>query len=273
MFFLVVLLIAVWGKILAGISSDSPKLFFLDVGQGDAELLTLPGNVKVLTDAGPDRKITQSIKNVLGEDRYIDLAVVSHPQLDHFNGFNHLLENYNFGAFIINGRNAETVGEWPLLLKKIRAKKIPLIVVGAGDAILYRGASIAILSPDALHLQSGELNDTGIVELVKAGPLTALLTADIDSRVETYLADRFDLRADILKVPHHGSKYSSSEAFLSAVKPRIAGIEVGKNRYGHPTPETLARLEAVAESVFRTDRNGTIEVEARGGKLRVYAER
>ncbi len=272
---LAVLLIFVWGDIAFSKSNSEPEFYFLDVGQGDSELVVFPGNVKIMTDAGPDQKVVKSVERAIGSDTYIDIGIVSHPQLDHFNGFNFLLDKYKFGAFIINGRDdTKTVHEWPELLKKIHEKHIPLITLGAGDNILFASNSISMLSPNAAYIQSGELNDTGFVELIQTGGARALFTADIASNVEEYVSKKFDIRADILKVPHHGSKYSSSDLFLGAVKPKVAVIEVGKNnRYGHPTKEALARLASSTPNVFRTDQDGTVKIAVEGNKLSVFAEK
>lgn len=252
--------------------------YFLDVGQGDAELSVFPDGVKVLTDAGPDKAVLASIAKVLSPgDRYIDIGVISHPQLDHFNGFNYLLDNYNFGAFITNGRmDSPGVGEWPALLKKIESRRIPLITLAAGDKLLDKNGEIDFLSPDKELIQSGELNDTAFVELARFSAFRILLTSDIGSNVEKYLiAKGLALAADVLKVGHHGSKYSSSDEFLRAVNPKVAVIEVGaKNPYGHPRREALARLaSSTIAKIFRTDRNGTVEVLADGQKLRVWTEK
>jgi competence protein ComEC len=267
----------VWYHVVFGAPANFPRMYFLDVGQGDGELAIFPGNVKVMTDAGPDRNVVASLEKVMPPgDRYIDIAVISHPQLDHFNGFNYVLDQYTVGVFIMNGRVApKTVSEWPLLLEKIKGKNIPLITLGAGDGIRYGDNEVSFLSPDGNLLQSAELNDTGFVELIKMSVFRTLLTADIDSNVENYLLQSgVNIRADVLKVPHHGSKYSSSDAFLASVKPKIAAIEVGKgNTYGHPTKEALARLASTTVNVFRTDQRGTIEIRAEAGRLRVFTEK
>ena len=271
---LAALLVFVWRQILFFDPATKPKLFFLDVGQGDATLLVLPGNVKIITDAGPDRKIIGSLGNVLEKgDRYIDLAIISHPQLDHYNGFNYLLDNYEFGAFIFSGRSNDAE-EWKILIDTINAKNVPLVALGAGDRVRYKNNSIDIISPGRALLQSAELNDTGLVELVSAPPLKALLAADIGFGVEKQLvANSYQIAADILKVPHHGSKYSSGLEFIGAVQPKLAVIGVGRNRYGHPTEEAVSRLSAYTEKIFRTDRNGTVEVVAEGDKLLVFTEK
>ncbi len=275
---IVVLLIAltfvVWLNILSSLMTNNiAHAYFLDVGEGDSELVVFPGNIKVMTDAGPDNSVLASIEKVLPSgDDYIDIAVISHPQLDHFNGYYYLLDHYRIGAFIWNGRDdAATVTEWPALLAKIRAKNIPIVTLAAGDKISYKDNEIEMLSPDPSFAASAELNDTVLVELVKTIGFRVLLTADIGFNVEDHLmAQGKDIKADVLKIAHHGSKYASGAVFLSAVDPKIAVIEVGaKNKYGHPAKETLARIASSTSAiVLRTDQNGTIDVSVYNGKLR-----
>jgi competence protein ComEC len=263
---------SVWQQVLFGKYSDEPRIHFLDVGQGDSELVVFPGNVKIITDAGPDSKITGELDKIPSlYDKYIDIAVITHPQLDHFNGFSYLLDKYRIGAFIYNGRSdSSEVQEWPELVDKIKERHIPLIILGAGDKIRYSGNKIDFLSPNPEFVQSAELNDTGLVEMIELGGVKVLLTADIGVGVENYLVNRFNIEAEILKVAHHGSKYSSSPAFLESVKPKVAIIEAGAhNNYGHPASVTLKNISNLA-SVLRTDKNGQITVSVSNGKLKVF---
>lgn len=117
------------------------------------------------------------------------------------------------------------------------------------------------------------MNDTGFVTLLRTPGFAALFTADIGANVEEDLVQNFDLRADILKVGHHGSKYSSSEEFLEEVEAKLAVIEVGENRYGHPTEETLGRLRAAGAQIFRTDQHGTLKIFVKDKKLQVFTEK
>ncbi len=263
----------VWAQVLFLDHSDSPKIYFLDVGQGDSTLVEFPTGVQILTDAGPAKKVTSELEKVMGEtDRYLDLAIITHPQLDHFNGFNEILERYEIGAFILNGRGV-AIPEWKDLVAKIEKKKIPVIILAATDKIKNADNQIEILSPDQNFIQSAELNDTSIVGLVQTKRLKLLLTGDIGENVEKYLVQKFGdrLRADVLKVPHHGSKYSSSEEFLKTVNPKIAVIEVGDNRYGHPTKETLTRLAgANILKIFRTDQDGALRASIEEGRLKFF---
>ena len=104
----------------------------------------------------------------------------------------------------------------------------------------------------------------------EASGFSALFTGDIGAATEAALAEKYDLRADILKVPHHGSKFSSSAAFLRDVAPAVAVVEVGKNSYGHPTASALDRLALVGAQIFRTDEQGTIKIVPAAESLRVF---
>lgn len=267
--------IFVWHQIFYGKYPDKAEIRFLDVGQGDSELIIFPGNIKILTDAGPDSKVVRELEKIpqLG-DKYIDVAVISHPQTDHFGGFGYLADRYRIGTFIYNGRNdSPGVAEWSDLLGKIKNKKIPMIKLAEGDSIKYAGSVIDFLSPGAELVQSVELNDTGLIEMINSGDLKALFAADIGAPTENYLMKHYNLAADVLKVAHHGSKYSSSRAFIEAVSPKIAVIEVGaRNSYGHPADATLKKLADLAP-VFRTDKNGQITVAAADGKLKIFTSK
>ena len=103
--------------------------------------------------------------------------------------------------------------------------------------------------------------------------IKVLFTGDIGEKVEKYLTNNFDITADILKVPHHGSKYSSSEEFLAAARPKISSIEVGKNSYGHPTDEVLNKLASIGSQIFRTDQNGTIKIVISENEINIFKKR
>lgn len=269
--FLVALNFAVWFQIAFGKQNSHPKISFLDIGQGDSTLIQMPGNVKILVDAGPSSRVINQIEKILGSsDKYIDLAVITHPQLDHFNGFNYLLDRYNFGAFIVNGRQTD-IPEWTELLAKLAENKIPKLVLAAGDRVNHGKDLFEFLSPSQDLIQSAELNDTSFVNLLNSEGVRLLLTGDIGGNVEKYLINNLPakkLEAQILKVGHHGSKYSTSKEFLASIEPKIAIIEVGDNRFGHPTKETLERLEnSGILKILRTDLDGLITARLKNGNL------
>lgn len=260
----------VWHSILFVGEAKNLELYFLDVGQGDSELISFPGDVQILIDGGPNTKVLESLSKALPpQDRYIDLLVVSHPQLDHFGGLINVLKNYRVGAVIENGRKG-TSGAYIEFEKALQKNGAKRVVLREGDVIHYQDATLKILSPSSRDLKSKELNDTVLVMMLEKNGLRALYTGDIGQNIEDELIQKYDISADILKVGHHGSKFSSSLEFLKAVNPKISAIEVGKNTYGHPTPATLGRLADIGTQIFRTDKNGTVKIIFDGGSLKIY---
>ena len=259
--------VMVWCQLIFAGPNQEPEIYFLDVGQGDSTLTIFPGNVKVLTDAGYGFKVVSALDGVMS-DKYIDLAIITHPQLDHFGGFSYLLDRYQFGAFIVTGREAE-ISEWDDLVAKIDSKKIPIVRLAGGDDISQGDNVINFLSPSATILQSAELNDTSLVSLINFKKFKLLLTGDAGFSVENFIINNIqDFSAEVIKVGHHGSKYSTSEDFVKMVDPVVAVIEVGQNQFGHPSEEALERLSET--KIFRTDINGTVRVTLDGTKLQVY---
>lgn len=268
---------ALWFFVLGGEALRSPQFYFLNVGQGDSELVLLPktngGSVKLLIDGGPDAKVAEELAKALpAGDRRIDLVLMTHPQLDHFGGFIEVLRQYEVGAFLGTGR-VGTSGAYRELMRVIRERRIPYVALRRGSRIVYDNTVIDVLSPNARDLASKELNDGCLVLRVATPAARALFTCDAGENIERALAATDDIRADILKVGHHGSRFSSSAGFLNAVRPKVAVIGVGKNSYGHPTPQALARLANVGAQIFRTDKNGTVRLAPADGALRVFAEK
>jgi competence protein ComEC len=263
-----------WSQIL--FFKNEPKVYFLDVGQGDSSLVYLD-NILFLVDAGPDKKVLQSLSRVFPKKvNYIDLAFISHPQLDHFGGFLDLLNKYDFGAFIINGREADdkTREIYNKLISKLEERKIPVITLSANDKIKYKNNLIEIISPDKNWIQSAELNDTSLVFRAKNPNFSILFTGDSGNNLLNYLSEKFDLKSNILKIPHHGSKYSFSENFLKAVSPNLALIGVGvKNSYNQPSKEFINGLNNLNIPFFRTDLAGNIIISFKNNNFFVRKER
>jgi len=257
-FCLFVLDIFVWSRIIISKSADGESLYFFDVGQGDSEMISLD-SVQILIDGGPNSKILNELPKALSiGDRYIDLVVLSHPQLDHFGGLIDVLKNYKIGAFIGNGLKG-TSGAYQELENLIAQNAIKYLAVNEGDRVKYKDYILDVLAPSDKNLVSKESNDTGLVLKFSSPKLKALYAADIGFDIEKELLKKYDLDIDILKVAHHGSKYSSAKEFLAAVSPKAAILEVGKNSYGHPTKEALSRFTEIGAQIFRTDKNGTIK--------------
>ncbi|MFA6365123.1 MAG: MBL fold metallo-hydrolase [Candidatus Paceibacterota bacterium] len=246
-------------------TSRALELHFFDVGQGDSEFVVLPGGARMLIDGGPanGRVMNELARTMSQGERYIDLVLMTHPQLDHFGGLIDVAKQYTIGAFLWSGRgsNAPAFQE---LLNELRNNHTQMISLGAGDSIRSNESNITILSPTPAFLHDTDLNNSTVVAEVMAANTSALFVGDIGTEVEEYLTHTFNMRADILKVPHHGSRFSSSESFLREVHPKVAIIEVGKNSYGHPTPEVLSRLSSVGARILRTDLNGAAEIVSEG---------
>lgn len=269
------------------VPANVAREYFLDVGQGDSELVVFPGNIKVLTDAGPTDAVVGNLQNALPSgDSYIDLAIISQPSLADFNGFNFILDHYRIGAFAYNGRDADADwSAWNELKTKIKAKGIPFITLGRGDKIEIGAArdgahsELDVLSPNPAFAQSADLADTGLVELLKTPGFRTLLAANIGFNVEDWLMANdtigAGLHADILKVSDHGSTHASGDEFLSAIDPKVAVIETGgKGAAGIPASSTLARLASSTNAlVLRTDRNGRVEIYPQDGKLKIEKEK
>ncbi|MFA6407458.1 MAG: MBL fold metallo-hydrolase [Candidatus Paceibacterota bacterium] len=249
-------------------------LHFFDVGQGDSEFVVLPGGVKMLIDGGPTngRVMNELARSMSQGDRYIDLVLMTHPQLDHFGGLIDVAKQYTIGTFIWSGRESDAPA-FQELKKELRGQNAHIISLSAGDSIHNEKNDISILSPHVKFLNDKDLNNSSLVIRVSSASTTALFVGDIGANVEEYLVRNFDIQTDILKVPHHGSRFSSTDKFLHEVSPKLAIIEVGKNSYGHPTQEVLTRLSAIGARILRTDLNGATEIISEGTRSSVHLSR
>lgn len=261
--------ISLFAQILREGETGSLRTYFIDVGQGDSELVILPDGAKLLIDGGPPNgRLVGELDKILGaQNRYLDLVSISHAQLDHFGGLLEVMKNYEIGAFIWSGRSND-IEAFAELNNLIQKKNIGTIVLAEGDGIRQNDSRVEVLAPNAAEREGKDLNDSSLVLLVRSEGAQLVFTGDVGRTSEERLA-RLLPAVDILKVPHHGSKYSSSENFLAALRPLLAFIEVGKNSYGHPTPEVLERLSGIGARVYRTDKNGTLKVEVKNGRAAV----
>lgn len=253
----------VWLAIFAQAVGDRVKIDFFDVGQGSAILVAAPNGNQVLIDGGPSDIILAKLGQALPlTDKKIELVILTHPDADHLSGLIEVLKRYEVGQILETGI-ADNTTEYQAWNELIKQKNIPVVFASAGQTIkMADNLAIKILYPlGKINGQdfSKKTNATSIVGKIIYGQNSILFTGDAEEQTEQPLVILgADLRADILAVGHHGSKTSTSEEFLAAVAPQIAVIQVGaKNRYGHPAPETLARLKGVG--IFRTDQAGDID--------------
>ncbi|MBV9774081.1 MAG: DNA internalization-related competence protein ComEC/Rec2 [Gemmatimonadetes bacterium] len=250
------------------------EIHFLDVGQGDAIAIRTPADRWILVDAGPrgehfdagERRVLPFLREH-GVSR-LEALVVTHPDADHIGGAPAVLRGVEVGRLVEPGL---AVGK-PLYLETLHTAQergTAWVAARQGRTLSLDGVTLAFLWPVQAMLDANpEANKISAVMQLRYGSFAALLTGDADTEVEGRLVERYgdSLRSQVLKVGHHGSRTSTSDALLDAVRPELAAVSVGRrNRYGHPTPETLARLAAHHVPVVRTDREGTVSIRVAGG--------
>ncbi len=248
------------------------RMTVVDVGQGDCELVETAGGKTILIDGGGTRDNRFDIGRrvvlpFLREEAVgtIDLLILSHPHPDHMNGLVSVVRAMNVGEAWLSGMDEGLPG-YDDLRRALRDRNVPCRVVSAGRAAHLGAARIAVLHPAAGNAFAGPAyaaeNDRSLVVRVDLEGRSMLFAGDIHAEGEEALLRRKeDLGCDILKVPHHGSRSSSSPSFVAAVRPSFAVMTVGEgNPYRHPSPDVVERYEASGSRVLRTDRDGAIIV-------------
>lgn len=274
----------VWG--LASFPDSKLHLVFCDVGQGDATLI-ISGQTQILIDGGPNDKVLACLANHLPYwDRTIEMVVLTHPESDHITGLVSVIQRYGVRQILANSLVTDT-GVFSKFREEVIAKKIPVYSPKYGDKIKISKLTLDILFPeekqgneivwtDSRELAqlkvlgvsnfTGNFNETAIVSELEYGSFKALFTGDIGFDQELEIEKEPGLgQIDILKIAHHGSKYSTSQEFLDLIRPKLAIISVGaSNTYGHPTSEVLDRLGIIGATIKRTDIDGEIEIVSDG---------
>ncbi|OGZ64170.1 MAG: hypothetical protein A3A98_04290 [Candidatus Staskawiczbacteria bacterium RIFCSPLOWO2_01_FULL_40_39] len=274
---LAVLNVFAWQEIFILSSHNYVRVAVLDIGQGDSIFIETPSMRHILIDGGPDSKVLEKLQKFIPFwHRSLDVVVLTHPDADHVTGLLYALQKYRVGYIVWTGivREGGNYQKWTELLSASEKKGTKVIKAQLNQKIVNGDVAIDILHPfeDLTGRIFGKQgNDTGIVSRLLFGKNSFLFTADISSNVEEQMIDKkIDMASDVLKIGHHGSKYSTSEAFLKAVNPKIAVISVGKkNPYGHPTSEVLQKLQNFGIKIFRTDQNGTIEMLSDGENIKI----
>lgn len=246
-------------------STNDLEIVMLNIGQGDAIYIRTPNGYDILIDGGPDRTVIQELGSVMPPfDHTLDLVIASHPDADHIGGLAELTDSYTINTYIHSGVIKETgsaraLTEWEDLY-------------GTHVLQAYRGWNLHIeqdlwlefIHPDPTHFHE-EVNDDSVMFLLHYKEFTVLFTGDSAVEVEKEIIAHYGttaaqvLDADVLKVGHHGSRTSTSQELLDISTPRTALINVGlQNKFGHPHPEPMRRLEKIVQYIYRTDLHGRI---------------
>lgn len=241
------------------LSEEDLQLHFIDVGQGDCILLTHRG-MSALIDTGTAQYADQVIQYLNNEGiKTLDLAVATHPHADHMGGMAQIIRTFMPRAFWLPEATNDTAAFESMLLA-LDETGTPAQYAYTGDTFTLGGATIRVLSPDEGY-ESDNLNNYSIVLDVEFQGLHTLLMGDAEGEIESRMLDQGLVPEGIhvLKVGHHGSNTSSTDAFLKRAYPLYAVIQAGSgNSYGHPTQKVLERLTAIEAKIYRTDRDGTV---------------
>lgn len=252
-----------------GSINEKVSVHFIDVGQGDCELVELPENKYMLIDAG-DNGAEDAIFSYLDKEgvKKIDYLVATHPHADHIGGMEEVIKKYDIGEIYMPKKESTSM-TFEKMIDAIDEKNLSIHIAEAGKNIFnYSGVRADFLGPQKDY---DDLNNASAVVKLKCGDKSFLFMGDAESRAELdILSGGEDVSCNVLKVGHHGSTTSSSEQFLEKTRPEYAVISCGKgNKYGHPHKETLDKLKQIHANVLRTDEMGTIIIKTDGHNLQV----
>jgi competence protein ComEC len=248
----------------SSIKTEDVKIHYIDVGQGDSELIQI-GDKNILIDAGTSDKKALDYLKAIGITK-IDYAIATHPHEDHIGSMDDVIKAFDIGIFYAP-KATTTTKTFENMVKALKAKNLKMTVPKVGEEINIGKATLTFLAPNSEKYE--DLNNYSIVVKLKYGNNSFIFMGDTqDISEDEMLKKQLDIQADILKVGHHGSHSSTTQAFLDKVNPKYAVISCEKgNDYGHPHKETLTKLNAKNINIFRTDLNGTIIATSNGKEI------
>ncbi|MDR0460981.1 MAG: MBL fold metallo-hydrolase [Nitrososphaerota archaeon] len=256
-----------------GTGGSKLEVIFLDVGQADSILLKT-GDHAMLIDAGNTGQ-DQLMLNYLATYNVtkLDYLVATHPHADHIGSMASVVKAMTSIGTVIMPDKPHTTATYKNLIKAIDEKNIPLNTPSPGDVFTMGEANIQVIAPK--DTSDNDLNAVSIVLRVEFGENVFLFTGDAETKSENnQLASGLPLKADVLKVGHHGSRTSSTQKYLNAVAPSYVIISCGvNNSYGHPHSEAMSRLVGTGAAIYRTDENGTIILVSDGKTITVHVTR
>ncbi len=241
--------------------NGNAEIVFLDVGQGDSTLIRLPHRTEILVDAGGSpfsdfdtgENIVVPALRALGVDE-LELVIASHADTDHIEGLASVLRAMPVGRLVIGYPSADS-GVFSALLEAAEARGVPVTEVRRGEVLRVGDVRLDILNPPQEPFEAS--NDNSVAFVLNALGTRALFLGDLPSEIEDTLAVP---DVDVMMVAHHGSRFSTSDALLTAAKPETAVLSYGRNNYGHPNPDVLARLGAHGAEVFETSEAGAVRL-------------
>lgn len=257
----------VWHAVFTESRDGTLTVAFLDVGQGGAVFIEAPNGNQMLIDGGRSQRVLRVLSDMMPfYDRSIDIVVATHPDADHIGGLPAVFERYRVAHFIDPDVGSDT-GVYQALVRSLEKEGARVHRARRGmEVLLGPNTSLFVLFPDR-DVSSVDANDASIIARLVHGEISFLLTGDAPKRIEEYVAflEGDMLNADVLKVGHHGSKTSTSDALIGFASPAWAVISSGEdNYYGHPHAEVLDRLHRFGVKILRTDENGTVVFESDG---------
>ena len=253
-------------------TGDGVWVHFIDVGQGDCALIQSPGG-NILIDAGtPDSEHTiVRYMDELGIERF-SCAIFTHPHADHIGCAAALLERYSFAAVILPDA-VSTSRTFERMMEALENEGCDVIAGHAGLSYTLGDLELDLLAPVLDY--GDDLNNQSTVCKFTYGEISFLFTGDAETESERDMLREApeSLCASVLKVGHHGSNTSSSDAFIEAAAPQVAVISVGEdNEYGHPSALVISRLKAAGASVYRTDQAGNVVVYTNGKEIQIQTQ-
>ena len=269
-YFLVILNI-LFGFSLLGFLDSRLEIVACDVGQGDA-ILIQKGKTQIIIDGGPGSKVSECLSRYIPFwDRQIELVVLTHPDLDHYEGLITVFRNYKVMNYLTSSLTSDAES-FKALQSEIEKNQPNFIKAHAGISITNNSINLQVLNPLTYEADSDpkENNESVVVYLNYLG-FDALFTGDIEQSASDYLSTFPQVsNLEYLKVPHHGSKNGLSQTLLDITNPKLSIISVGKkNRYNHPSSEVLVILSKTSTQVLRTDEIGDVVVKTDGKKYNV----
>ncbi|MDR1540895.1 MAG: MBL fold metallo-hydrolase [Clostridiales bacterium] len=254
------------------LGSDVLTVTFIDIGQGDSELIQL-GDSAVLIDSGEYEKRNVVINTLesLGVKK-LDLVIATHPHADHMGSMSAIIDHFEIERIMMPNAVATTVA-FEKMLQSIQNKGLKIDRPIAGTDVQAGEITLHIFAPNSEKYS--DVNNYSIIAKLEHGNVSFLFTGDAEALSEKeVLAKEFDASADVLKLGHHGSSSSTSPDFLAAVGPKLAVISCGAgNTYGHPHRETMAKMNEGGIELYRTDLSGTITMKTDGEEIYVSTEK